>query len=42
MLDGGFDDGEGHAAFVFGIAHAKVLAFGKGEYYTRARYRFPG
>ncbi|MBM2619835.1 pyridoxamine 5'-phosphate oxidase family protein [Actinoplanes sp. LDG1-06] len=30
-----------HHAYVFGVAPAKVLAFGKGEPFTQTRFRFP-
>ncbi|WP_236030274.1 pyridoxamine 5'-phosphate oxidase family protein [Paractinoplanes lichenicola] len=32
---------EQHDAYVFGVAPAKVLAFGKGEPYSQTRFRFP-
>jgi general stress protein 26 len=37
----GFADGRGGTAAVFGIAPAKVLAFGKGEPFSQTRFRFP-
>ncbi|WP_431964849.1 pyridoxamine 5'-phosphate oxidase family protein [Nocardia sp. bgisy134] len=41
VRDGGFDNGEGTTALVFGVAPDKVLAFGKGESFSQTRYRFP-
>ncbi len=41
VTDGGFNDPAGRLGLVFGVAPAKVLAFGKNPY-TQTRYRFPG
>ena len=38
--DGEFRDPDGRHGLVFGVAPAKVLAFGKGEPYSQTRYRF--
>lgn len=38
--DGEFRDPDGRHGLVFGVALAKVLAFGKGEPYSQTRYRF--
>jgi general stress protein 26 len=39
VTDGGFRDPAGRLGLVFGVAPAKVLAFGK-DPYTQTRYRF--
>jgi general stress protein 26 len=39
VTDGGFRDPAGRLGLVFGVAPAKVLAFGKNPY-TQTRYRF--
>jgi general stress protein 26 len=39
VTDGGFRDPAGRMGLVFGVAPAKVLAFGKNPY-TQTRYRF--
>jgi general stress protein 26 len=39
VMDGGFRDSAGRLGLVFGVAPAKVLAFGK-DPYTQTRYRF--
>jgi nitroimidazol reductase NimA-like FMN-containing flavoprotein (pyridoxamine 5'-phosphate oxidase superfamily) len=40
VADGGFKHDGDHLALVFGVAPAKVLAFGKGEPFSQTRYRF--
>ncbi|MBU2664536.1 pyridoxamine 5'-phosphate oxidase family protein [Actinoplanes bogorensis] len=39
VVEGGFRQDEEHTAYVFGVAPAKVLAFGKGEPYSQTRFR---